>query len=510
MTSSDSVDMSSATGTPRSRLSFVRTVIYSVIVTTICLVLLEFAARLIEPAAYRELRGFQLENALSRYRLWQQTLFQSFGGVHQPDPQYLWSMRPNLRQPLLTTNSQGILAQEDIPYDKPPNTIRILLVGNSSPVGLGLQRRAEAFGERTAALLQQRERGLRRVELINAAVSGYTSEQVKRYVQQEGVRYQPDVVVCYSGNNDGSINGYLSDAEIFAAQDWAQSLRTVLYRSALYRLLRGLLSPVLRDFQTDRSEPTVRVGVSRFRENLITIGKAARAAGAQVIFVDPPVPYRWPAGLQFKLFSEMTDRRGELVMADPLQRTLARPLAYCLDSTFINRPYGRVDPYVAEVFASAWENPTDVSSAIAEYQARLEQDSTDVITRNNLGVQYWRIEAYQQAREQFSACLAADSSLNVARYNLGITLLSAGDSSTAWEVLAEAIDRDAYSLRIKTPYRRALRAAANDCGAVVLEAAAAFWEQGNEHLFIDHCHPTPEGHRLIAQLLAAKIDSLLR
>ncbi len=510
MASPEKVTPPASNNTRTVRLGPARVAAYSLVVTVVCLLLLEFAARLVEPAARRELRDFQVETALSRYRLWQQTLFRSFGGVHQPDPNFLWTMRPNLRQPLLTTNSRGLLGREEIPYEKPPNTIRILLVGNSSPVGLGLRSRDEAFGERTAVYLQRERRGLQQIELINAAVSGYTSEQVRRLVEQEGLRYSPDVVVCYLGNNDGSINGYLSDAEIFAAQEWAQSLRTILYRSALYRMLRGLLSPVLRDFRGEQTTPKVRVSVPRFAENLTVIGEAASAVGAHTVFVNPPVPYRWPAGLQFKLFSEMTDQRGQLVMADPLQRTLARPVAYCIDSTFINRPYGKIDPYVQAVFASAWDIAADAPAAIAEYQAKLEQTPDDVIARNNLGVVYWRTADYGQAREQFTKCLLADSSLNVARYNLGITVLSAGDSTAAWELLAETIDRDAYSLRIKTPYRQAIHTAADACGGTVFDAADLFWEAGNEHLFIDHCHPTPEGHRLIAESLANVIDSLLQ
>ncbi|MFC1475563.1 GDSL-type esterase/lipase family protein [Candidatus Zixiibacteriota bacterium] len=484
--------------------------VYAILVTLVVLALLELTARLAEPTAHRTLREFRLGDVLTEYKLWQQTLFLSFGGIHRPDPELLWRFRSRLRRPLFTTNSRGLLTAEEIEYQKPPNTTRILLLGDSSPVGLGLQRREEAFGELAAQLLQRKLRGQKKIELLNAAVSGYTSEQAKRFLQKEGLQYQPDFVVCYLGNNDGSINGYLTDREIFAAQDWSRTARTALNRLAMYRMLRALISPVLGGQGSAKTgSPLVRLSPGEFGENIEALADISRSIGARAIFVNPPVPYRWPAGLQFKIFSRMADSAGQWVVADPVQQHLERPVAYCLDSATINRPYGRVDPYVREVLASAYADQGAADSIEAYYTDRLKTSPDDPLYLNNLGVILWQKKEFRRAVELFERGVALDSLFNVSRYNLGIALADLGDSLRSREVLRETVDRDWYSLRIKTPYRQALFAAGASSGGLVLDAAELFRIHGNEQLFIDHCHPTPEGHALIAAELARMIDSLL-
>lgn len=496
--------------TPHVHFRRRRLLAYGLLVTLGGLALIELAARWLEPTTHRALREFHLGDALAEYKLWQQTLFLSFGGIHRPDPELLWRFRSGLRQPLFTTNSRGLLTAEEIEFHKARNTVRILLLGDSSPVGLGLHNRAEAFGELAAQMLQQRWRGQKKIELINAAVSGYTSEQAKRFLQSEGLRYQPDFVVCYLGNNDGSINGYLTDREIFGAQQWSRTVRTALNRLAIYRVLRALISPVLSDLRSARTgSPTVRVSPEEFGENIHDIADISREIGAQAIFINPPVPFRWPAGLQFKLFSRMADSAGQWVVADPIQRCLERPAAYCLDSTAINRPYGRIDPYVREVFASAYADRGEIDSIEATYVERLVTTPDDPLWLNNLGVVYWKKKEFRRATDLFERSVMRDSSFTIARYNLGITLADVGDSVRSQAVLRETVDHDIYSLRMKTPYRRALFAAASRPVGLILDAADIFLTRDNERLFLDHCHPTPEGHALIATALARMIDSLL-
>jgi lysophospholipase L1-like esterase len=485
--------------------------LYAGLIVAAVLAVLELAARLIEPTALRTLREFRLDEALAEYKLWQQTLFMSFGGAHQPDPLLLWRFRPGLDQSLFQTNSRGLLAADEIDEQKPPNTVRVLLLGDSSPVGLGLRTRAEAFGEVAAGLLQHNWRGLKKIELINAAVSGYSSEQAKRFLLTEGLRYQPDMVVCYLGNNDGAINGYLSDREIFAAQDWSRGMRTRLQRLALYRLLRAALSPMLAALRSPATgTPAVRLSAEEFGDNVKRIIDSSRQAGAGAVFINPPVPLRWPAGLQFKLFSRLADSAGRWVMADQLQRNLARPVAYCLDSTFLQRPGGRVDEYVREVFAAAYADSGLLDSIEADYRGRLAAAPDDPLFLNNLGVAYWRQHRFDRAVEVLERCVARDTMFAPGYYNLGIVLNDMGENERAQAVLQEAVDRDVYSLRIKTPYRRALFDAVASSGGVLLDGVGLFQTYGNGHLFIDHCHPTAEGHALLGSRLAEIIDSLLQ
>ncbi|GAG41064.1 unnamed protein product, partial [marine sediment metagenome] len=144
------------------------------------------------------------------------------------------------------------------------------------------------------------------------------------------------------------------------------------------------------------------------------------------------------------------------------------------------------------------------------YAGRLKSTPNDPICLNNLGVIFWRKKEFRRAADLFERCMALDSAFNVSRYNLGIALADLRDSALSREVLRETVDRDQYSLRIKSAYRSALFDAAAESGGLVLDAAGLFLAHGNEQLFIDHCHPTPEGHTLIAKGLAGLIDSLLQ
>ena len=52
-------------------------------------------------------------------------------------------------------------------------------------------------------------------------------------------------------------------------------------------------------------------------------------------------------------------------------------------------------------------------------------------------------------------------------------------------------------------YNREVLAVAQSSGAPVVDVQAAF--AGRKDLFIDQCHFTPEGHRVMARLLAERL-----
>ena len=99
-------------------------------------------------------------------------------------------------------------------------------------------------------------------------------------------------------------------------------------------------------------------------------------------------------------------------------------------------------------------------------------------------------------------------------YNLGINALFAtgiglellyDTSSVAFRYLDSALQADHFSLRIKRDYRRMIDPLQDRPHVIVIDLPRIFNENGGERLFIDHCHPTAEGHLLIAQSLSAAI-----
>jgi lysophospholipase L1-like esterase len=94
-------------------------------------------------------------------------------------------------------NSKGLRDREHA-YERSPGTQRILVIGDSFVWGYGVEQR-ETFPK----LLEAR---LPRVEVINAGVAGYGTDQELLWLRSEGVRYRPDLVVLVMCGNDDDEN----------------------------------------------------------------------------------------------------------------------------------------------------------------------------------------------------------------------------------------------------------------------------------------------------------------
>ena len=173
---------------------------------------------------------------------------------------------------------------------------RILVLGDSSIFGVGLCR-LETLPELLEAMANKGQPALksggRAVEVINAGVPGYSSyqslEQLGRLLEQ-GVR--PDVVVIYNMISDFAGPARLDDDHWFGI--WAPVAR-VLGRAALVRWGDSLAAGVL-DRRRGREEHDAnayhdhnRVSLSTYMENLRTMIRRIRQAGAWAMLVIPPL-----------------------------------------------------------------------------------------------------------------------------------------------------------------------------------------------------------------------------
>lgn len=132
------------------------------------------------------------------------------------DPQLFWKLLPDTRIPEeswpffgVIANRQSLREDHDIPVSKPAGQTRILFLGDSCTFGYGVSHDA-AFVEVAESLLKQQGR---EVECINAGVPGYTLFQGCRYLETEGLKYQPDLVVFNFGWNDSATWDHLGDRD---------------------------------------------------------------------------------------------------------------------------------------------------------------------------------------------------------------------------------------------------------------------------------------------------------
>lgn len=97
-----------------------------------------------------------------------------------------------------TTNSRGFHNTREIPYSKPTGTLRVLSLGDSHTQGSEV-RQSQTF---SSVLERALTRPDRPAEVINTGVSGFgTAEQIV-LLENEGVKYRPDVVVLAFFAND--------------------------------------------------------------------------------------------------------------------------------------------------------------------------------------------------------------------------------------------------------------------------------------------------------------------
>jgi len=109
------------------------------------------------------------------------------------DPSKGWRPKPNLRDvrvfdnKILNTNSKGLRGKKDFPYTKNKQTLRILILGDSFTFG------DEVSDDETYSYYLQEM--LPHTEIINMGVHGYGHDQMLILLKEEGVKYEPDIVI---------------------------------------------------------------------------------------------------------------------------------------------------------------------------------------------------------------------------------------------------------------------------------------------------------------------------
>lgn len=104
----------------------------------------------------------------------------------EPNQGYIWEGIP------VHINSRGFRTEE-FAIPKPPDTYRILNLGDSVAFGWEV-REEDTYGQQLAEILNQQTDG-RNYEVINAGVPGWSLNTERNFLEQEGLNYQPDLVL---------------------------------------------------------------------------------------------------------------------------------------------------------------------------------------------------------------------------------------------------------------------------------------------------------------------------
>lgn len=138
----------------------------------------------------------------------------------EPGSHYEWQAIP------VDINSHGLRGPETT-YQKPPATYRILNLGDSVAMGWGV-RLEDTYGQQLEALLGDEGTGDLHYEVINAGVPGWNLENELAYLQAEGLKYEPDLILlditiandingksALLAGNDSGLFRWLSDYTYF-------------------------------------------------------------------------------------------------------------------------------------------------------------------------------------------------------------------------------------------------------------------------------------------------------
>lgn len=92
-------------------------------------------------------------------------------------------------------NSEGMRADEDIPFQKPAGVQRILILGDSFGVGYGSNLK-DSF---LSIMQRHLEEAGKHVQLVNLSVSGLGPAEQLLILRNEGLKYDPDLVIqCWN------------------------------------------------------------------------------------------------------------------------------------------------------------------------------------------------------------------------------------------------------------------------------------------------------------------------
>ncbi|HVS10926.1 MAG TPA: GDSL-type esterase/lipase family protein [Planctomycetota bacterium] len=206
------------------------------------------------------------------------------------DPDLGWANRPGAQVRLssggaeytVAINSKGLRDREH-DYDPAPATVRIVLLGDSTSWGWGVEQ-DHAFAD----LLEQRLGP--GVEVINLAVPGYGTDQELWLLEWEGHRYQPDLVLLgfvlndVVGNANPSIHGMAKPHYVRGEDgEWLlegrpvpepspirQAFRRALRRAGMHVALAKLLEPPPPDYaRPDSDSPAVQERIRAVCDQLV-------------------------------------------------------------------------------------------------------------------------------------------------------------------------------------------------------------------------------------------------
>jgi len=426
---------------------------------------------------------------------------------HTADPFLAWKNRSNLTQEPYLTTSHGIYSPHEIPYERSGKGYRLLILGDSSSAGLGIDKQSDTWPQVLQRLLGDS------VEVVNGAVIGYSSEQARAALFREDYKYKPDGILLYLGNNDG-FGSTVSDRRLLDSTQAGRSLASraegwLVDHSATYAFLKAGAKYVNQvAFDTDLGDETLklpRVPLDQFHENIEAIVRWAEGTGTDIYVLIPPVPLEYPPRiLEYDFRRAYEPGFGKKNGCIEPNKAASDLLPALLD-TDVTAP--RYPKYDLPIGRYAGQVVRCFDGHLADQRERLSSlvagGSKDPDVYNNLGYVLARSGDAKAALPALLKAIELAPKVPHFHYNAGLAYRQLGDEQNALAQLQAAIDLDFTSARIQSRYVSELKKIAGaDSRIVLVDANTIFRGCDNELLFADHVHPNERGQALVARIIA--------
>ncbi len=196
---------------------------------------------------------------------------------------------------------------KNVSVAKPTDTYRIITLGDSCTRGAGVYPE-ETYSAILENLLSP-EIDYLRVEVLNAGVNGYKSEQVADYLETEILNYSPDLLVVYLNPFDTSDVAIDAEETLDELRKYhsvnkpspsraISALQDLFYKTKSYYLLKNTIIP-LRDHTPDTTRLGAEVYLKR-SANFMRIRLLCEMIDADLLFAELVIkrhngetPYLW-------------------------------------------------------------------------------------------------------------------------------------------------------------------------------------------------------------------------
>ena len=196
----------------------------------------------------------------------------------------------------LATNSLGLRSDVETPFKAPPNTKRVLCLGDSYTFGFGVGSE-ETYPGYLEKILNDASNDSRRYQVINAGfASGLSTDAEYLYLREIGFKFSPDIVVlgfCLINDlidiskNEWVVNKDGDLERIYNRTD--RIIPVFVKRTAMVTVLRAFIKP--KEILRKNREPLDAEAFARAQFALNKIKELGKKKGFKflVIIIPPPL-----------------------------------------------------------------------------------------------------------------------------------------------------------------------------------------------------------------------------